>query len=91
MDGPPRCLKRDLNPMTINMGATKKNYARVLRSQSFKEFGVWIEAPDFHFGMPSGDHNHSASGPMLDFGLDFHSVGHGSVGGEVNKVTLYFC
>jgi hypothetical protein len=72
-----RCLRRDLNPMVVNMGATKKNYARVLSSKTFSEFGVWIEAPDFHF-----DFTH---GTGFEANSDFHSLGHGSIGGEVRK------
>jgi hypothetical protein len=70
-----------LNPRPFNLGATKKNYARVLKSKTFKDFGVWIESPDVHFG---------ANTSGVNFELDFHSLGHGSIGGEVTGLRVYF-
>jgi tyrosinase len=76
VDAKPRCLSRNLNPMIINMGATKKNYARVLKSKTFQEFGFWIESPDFHADLSHGIQTNS----------DFHTIGHFSVGGEVSVI-----
>ncbi len=73
-------MTRTLNPLLVNSGAVKKNYARVLKSKTFQEFGFWIEAPDVHF-YPN------ASG--VKFEMDFHQLGHGSIGGEVNSNTPF--
>ena len=73
--GTPRCITRNLNAMPINVGAVKKNYARLLNSTSFFEFGFFIEAP--HFDFPQNISN-------FHIDQDFHTLGHGSIGGEVS-------
>jgi hypothetical protein len=68
-----------LNPRPINAGATKKNYARVLKSKTFQQFGLWIESPDVH------SHPNTSG---AQFEPDFHTLGHGSIGGEVSPTSF---
>jgi hypothetical protein len=66
-----RCLKRSFNAALVNSAATKEVFDKILGSKNFGEFRKKIEMPAFGTGV-------AKFGPN-----DFHSLGHGGVGGEV--------
>jgi hypothetical protein len=69
-----RCLKRNFNPGLANAAASKQVLDRILNSKNFGEFRQRIEVPSF--GSTNG----------FKIGPDFHSLGHGGVGGEVRPL-----
>jgi hypothetical protein len=68
-----RCLKRSINPALANSGASKEVFQKILGSKNFGELRQNVEVPSF-----------GGSG-SVKFGADFHSLGHGGVGGEVQR------
>jgi hypothetical protein len=66
-----RCLRRSFNAALANSAASKQVLDKILGSKNFGEFRQHIEVPSF------GGAGAARIGP------DFHSLGHGGVGGEV--------
>jgi hypothetical protein len=66
-----RCLRRSFNAVMANSAASKQVFDKILSSKNFGEFRQHIEVPSF------GGTGAARTGP------DFHSLGHGGVGGEV--------
>jgi hypothetical protein len=65
-----RCLKRSFNAALANSAASQQVLDKILSSKDFGEFRQQIEVPSF---------GRTGAG----VGMDFHSLGHGGIGGEV--------